>query len=280
MAASGSASSSDRSFFDNRFLSDVTLKFGGQQLSCHKVVLARRSEYFFRAFSSHFPVASSNEVDLGDDENPEAIRAMIRHIYDLAYDKMIEENTVDDSAAYSTNEDLLFHIAVFTAADKYDVASLRPLVVKKFIDLMETSWESEGFATSIQKLTGPSAGHLADNTLQAAAAAFCAKNLTKLVKKDEFVKMIQEEEPFTGRLLTGFLNGECDDGCIAVQLKTCKNPGCRHAKLSTTSLARLSTYCAFCAGGPDTEVYNPGGYYEIGLVDYKKVLIKPNPAQW
>lgn len=152
-------------------------------------------------------VASSNEVDLGDEEDAEAIRAMIRHIYGLRYDKMLEENTLDDAAAFSTNEDLLFHIAVFTAADKYDVASLRPLVVKKFEGLMETSWESENFAISMQKLTGPSAGHLADNTLQAATAAFCARNLLKLIKKDAFVKMIQEEEPFTGRLLTNYLGG-------------------------------------------------------------------------
>ncbi|KAG9598890.1 hypothetical protein KCU77_g6244, partial [Aureobasidium melanogenum] len=170
-------------------------------------LLARKPEYFFRAFSSQFSVASCNEVDLGDDEDAEAIRAMIRHIYGLRYDKMLEENTVDDSAAFSTNEDLLFHISVFTAADKYDVASLRPLVVNKFEGLMETSWESESFATSMQKLTGPSAGHLADNTLQAAAAAFCARNLLKLIKKDSFVKMIQEEEPFTGRLLTNYLGG-------------------------------------------------------------------------
>jgi hypothetical protein len=95
---------------------------------------------------------------------------MIRHMYHLPYDKMLQENTVDGSAVYSTNKDLLFHIAVFTAADKYDVASLRPLVVKKFKDLMEIWQSSPKFATSIQKLMGPSAGHLADDTLQAAAA--------------------------------------------------------------------------------------------------------------
>ncbi|KEQ61160.1 uncharacterized protein M437DRAFT_26213, partial [Aureobasidium melanogenum CBS 110374] len=193
------------SFFNNEFLSDVTLKFGGQQLSCHKVVLARKSEYFFRAFSSQFPVASSNEVDLGDDEDPEAILAMIRHIYDLPYDMMIEGNTVDDSAPYSTNEDLLFHINVYAVADKYDVPSLRPIVVKKFEDLMEITWESDDFVARIQKLTGPSMGHIADPSVQAAAAAFCAKHLHKLAKQDNFVEMIQDEGPFVGRLLVRFL---------------------------------------------------------------------------
>ncbi|KAG9524724.1 hypothetical protein KCV07_g1658, partial [Aureobasidium melanogenum] len=274
MATSGSASSGDRSLLNNEFLSDVTLKFGGQQLSCHKVVLARKSEYFFRAFSSQFSVASSNEVDLGDNEDAEAIRAMIRHIYDLPYDQMLDVNSVDDSAAYSTNEDLLFHIAVFTAADKYDVASLRPLVVKKFEDLMETNWESESFATSIQKLTGPSAGHLADNTLQAAAAAFCAKNLTKLIKKDEFVEMIQEQEPFTGRLLTGFLTGGFME---TVQLRTCSGVSCRNTEPSESSLQALWSCCVVCGYDVNksysTDTFGGERYGHRGTVDYRKAFI-------
>ncbi|KAI4744536.1 hypothetical protein E4T50_05144 [Aureobasidium sp. EXF-12298] len=255
--------------FDNKFLSDVTIKFGGQELSCHKVVLARKSEYFYRAFSSQFSVASSNEVDLGDDEEPEAIRAMIRHMYDLPYDQVLEDNTADDSAAYSTNEDLLFHIGVFTTADKYDVASLRPLVVKKFEALMETNWESETFATSIQKLTGPSAGHLADTSLQATAAAFCTEKLPELIKNDAFVKMIQDEEPFAGRLLTGLLrSGHCPEGAAAIQLKTCLRPDCLNIDLS--SVNHLSSKCIVCGTAQGTS-YRLGAVYTSGLVDYKKV---------
>jgi hypothetical protein len=217
-------------------------------------------------------VATSNEVDLGEDEEPEAIRAMIRHMYDLSYDQMLEgqEHSVDDTAAYSTNEDLLFHIGVFTAVDKYNVPSLRPLVVKKFKSLMETNWEGENFVASVQKLTGPSAGHLADNTLQAAAAAFCAKHLTQLVKKDAFVKMIHEEEPFAGRLLTGFLNGgEHTEGGSIIQLKSCKKPDC--IVTNPSKINRLTASCIVCKTSGSSEVYT-GTSYEYGLIDYKKVL--------
>jgi hypothetical protein len=243
------------------------------------MALARKSEYFYRAFSSQFSVhqsgpllliskidteqvATSNEVDLGEDEDPDAIRAMIRHMYDLPYDQMLVDNTANDSAAYSTNEDLLFHIGVFTAADKYDVASLRPLVVKKFESLMETNWEGENFAASIQKLTGPSAGHLADNTLQAAAAAFCSKHLIQLVDNDAFVKMVQQEEPFTGRLLTDFLRvEEHTEGCPIIQVKTCKRPVCLN--IEPSEISRLNTNCIACGANANT--------YASGLVDYKKV---------
>lgn len=198
---------------------------------------------------------------------------MIRHIYDLPYDKMLEGNTADDTASYSTNEDLIFHIGVFTAADKYDVASLRPLVVKKFEDLMETTWESEQFATAVQKLTGPSAGHLADNTLQTAAAAFCAKNLTKLIKKETFVSMIQEEEPFTGRLLTDFLAGKSLD---VLQLSTCLRTDCRATNTRTASKIYLNYSCMHCGCSLTSEVYdNMTGTYRtgLGLTVFKKAYI-------
>jgi hypothetical protein len=217
-------------------------------------------------------IATSNEVDLGEDEEPEAIRAMIRHMYDLPYDQMLMGDTADDSAAYSTNEDLLFHIGVFTAADKYDVPSLRPLVVKKFESLMETNWEGEYFAASIQKLTGPSAGHLADNTLQAAAAAFCAKHLTRLVRKDTFVKMIHEEEPFVGRLLTGFLEGgEHSEGPDTIQLKTCLQPACNDPDLSVSG--HFDTHCMVCGINDSGTYYDQRGQLRRGLFDRRKARL-------
>ncbi|THV73809.1 hypothetical protein D6C92_02930 [Aureobasidium pullulans] len=265
MATNTISNRSDRSFFNTEALSDVKIKFSGQQLFCHKTVLARKSEYFYRAFTGQFPVASSSEIDLGDDDDPEAVRAMIRHIYDLPYDQMLEGNTSDDTAAYSTNEDLLFYIAVFTAADKYDVSTLRPLVVKKFEDLMETTWEGDQFATAIQKLTGPSAGHLADNTLQTAAATFCAKNLTKLIKKETFVKMIQDEEPFSGRLLTGFVTGISALPPVPFfrcQQSKCKELGERDPAFLSGVREYAKKHCMHCDWATNTPYYDDNGMYE------------------
>jgi len=223
-------------------------------------------------------IASNSEVNLGDEEDSEAIRGMIRHIYDLPYDQLLDENVIDNSAAFGTNEDLIFHINVLMAADKYDVASLRPLVVKKFEDLMKTNWESESFASSIQRLTGPSAGHLADTTLQVAAATFCAKNLPHLVKNKNFVRMIHEAEPFAGRLLTGFLEDEhkrgkhIPEGAVTIQLKTCKKFACLHAAPSGMSTDRITSYCIMC-GISDAQLTMSNQLRESGLVDYKKMYL-------
>ncbi|KAG9766101.1 hypothetical protein KCU73_g109, partial [Aureobasidium melanogenum] len=266
MATSGSANSGDRRYVIQGAM-PIPADLGTASSTTNSSLMLRSS---LAASSSP---ATSNEVDLGDDKEPEAIRAMIRHMYDLPYDKTIEENTADDSAAYSANEDLLFHIAVFTAADKYDVSSLRPLVVKKFEHHMETHWESESFATSIQKLTGCSAGHLADHTLQAAAAAFCARNLIKLLKNDEFVKIMQEAEPLIGRILTSLLNSESNDH---IQLVTCVNMNCRNTEPSESTLQGLKHHCVVCGGNVDdnvTYVYQGRTYMANGPRNYKKARI-------
>lgn len=44
------------SLFNDEQLSDVTIRFSGQQLFAHKAVLARKSKYFYRAFTGKFPV--------------------------------------------------------------------------------------------------------------------------------------------------------------------------------------------------------------------------------
>ncbi|KAG9592706.1 hypothetical protein KCU77_g4249, partial [Aureobasidium melanogenum] len=232
------------SLYNNNTLSDITVKFNGRQVYAHKAILAQKSAYFMTAFTSLLPVATSEEVDLGVDDDSEAVHAMVRYIYDLPYAQQVTD------IPGSSEESLVSCLNVFTAADKYDVASLRPMVVKRFEDLMETNWESESFATSIQKLT-------------AAAAAFCAKNLPKLIKQDEFVNMIQEEEPFTGRLLTDFLTG----GSIeTVQLRTCNQNSCRNKEPSASNLQGLLYRCVVCG-------YNLNDMYGGSRCDYRKAYV-------
>lgn len=44
------------SFFNDATFSDVKIKFSGQEILAHKSTLARKSEYFFKAFTGQFPV--------------------------------------------------------------------------------------------------------------------------------------------------------------------------------------------------------------------------------
>ncbi|KAH0399124.1 hypothetical protein KCU89_g6529, partial [Aureobasidium melanogenum] len=186
--------------FNDKTLSDVQIKLrDGQSIFAHKALLARRSPWFLRAFTGKFPVASSDEICLDDeDDDPKAVRAMISHIYNLFYDQSL------------FTPDLMFHINVFAAADKYDVPSLRALVVGKLPQLMNQKWSTNQteFCKVIQRLCGPNAADFADKSLQASAASFCSEHIMDLIKLDPFVSMLEEGEPFAGRLLTAVLRGK------------------------------------------------------------------------
>ncbi|KAK5170355.1 uncharacterized protein LTR77_004942 [Saxophila tyrrhenica] len=73
-------------YFNSSTFSDVTLKFSGQELLAHKVILACASPYFKRAFEqTGFKEARSNELVLIGD-NPDAVRGLVAWIYGMHYD--------------------------------------------------------------------------------------------------------------------------------------------------------------------------------------------------
>jgi hypothetical protein len=119
---------------------------------------------------------------------------MIRHTYDPS-------QTVYPSSPITH---LMFHVNVFAAADKYDVPSLRVLVVNKFTQLMKQRYSTsqQEFCTTIQHLCGPAAASFADTSLQKATASYCSDNIRSLIKLDAFVSMLEECGPFTVQLLT------------------------------------------------------------------------------
>jgi hypothetical protein len=121
---------------------------------------------------------------------------MIQHIYDPH----------GTSYLSSPVTDLMHHVNVFAAADKYDVPSLRIPVVSRFAQLLLQKWvDKQEFCTIIQHLCGPNAVSFADTSLQRSAAAFCSGHISSLVKLDAFVSMLEECGPFAARLLTTFL---------------------------------------------------------------------------
>lgn len=166
-------------------------------------------------------VASSGEICLDDeDDNPKAILAMVRHIYGFPYDNLYGSGLPLPPLI----KDLMFHVNVFAAADKYDVPSLRALVIHKFTPLMEQRYSSsqKELCTVIQRLCGPAAANFADTSLQKSAASFCSEHIRDLIKLDAFVSMLEEGEPFAGRLLTTVLRGSPDSVIKTVICQQCR----------------------------------------------------------
>jgi hypothetical protein len=164
---------------------------------------------------------------------------MVRHIYDL-----------DQTVYLSTfKPDLMFHVNVFAAADKYDVPSLRVLVVSKFTQLMRQQWRtSQGeFCMVIQRLCGPDAVSFADASLRRAATEVCTESMLTLIKLDTFVDTLEDCGPFAARLLATFLK---DKRVIhSLRCQKCRSTSERALR------SDLKNRCFTCGNSPSTNTF-------------------------
>lgn len=143
-----------RAYFDDSTLSDLTIRLADRTVHVHRIVLCRRSIYFEKLILGGFKVSKATvalhscpnlpnsqesglkEIELHDDD-PDAMMALFRYIYDLPYNDLFEE--LDERS--DTQTQLQFLAKVYLAADKYQVDGL-PVNVTK---LMETiAWSTEG----------------------------------------------------------------------------------------------------------------------------------------
>ena len=102
------------SAFNNATFSDVTIRFSGREIKCHKLVLSLASDYFKALLDPDKAFAESKQavVELQDDD-PDAVETMLRHIYDFSY-----------QTSKKTAMGLRERICVFNVAQKYLVTGL------------------------------------------------------------------------------------------------------------------------------------------------------------
>ncbi|CAD0114880.1 unnamed protein product [Aureobasidium uvarum] len=173
-------------FYNNEQFSDVVVKFGESRLYAHKVILAKRSAYFARAFLGQFAVASSSTIDLGDEDDPQMIREMIQSMYAC------------DDTLRPDERSLAMLVDTFIIADKYDLLQLR----RKIPDAFETKLSDDYSRNAdefvrliIARVCGPTAIRFADKGLQRSVMNHCKMHLTDLLQDRRFV------EQYTGGTL-------------------------------------------------------------------------------
>ncbi|THY03267.1 pectin lyase-like protein [Aureobasidium pullulans] len=166
---SGDISTTDevhRDYFNNETFSDIILKFGNFKIHAHKVILASNSTWFEKAFSSGFSSqeATQTTIDLGNEEDPNLLFAMLNHFYNDDYNNHIgQNNPIRD---HST-----LHLEIFLPADMYDAPCLRDAAKQRFIKGMTNAakWHSPIHDEQIevfQRVVGLDAVQFADVSLQ------------------------------------------------------------------------------------------------------------------
>jgi hypothetical protein len=113
--------------------------------------------------------------------------AMLRHLYGAHYSKQKEFS--DDGMAE-------FHLSVFILGDKYDISSLRDEASDCFICFLEEERQSESFFDRtiyvIQKLLGPDAPQLADQSLTEYTSLFVLEHFCLLLSDRTFRDLLAE----------------------------------------------------------------------------------------
>ncbi|KAG9660044.1 hypothetical protein KCU64_g3461, partial [Aureobasidium melanogenum] len=178
-----------RTFFNDEQFSDIIVKFGDKQIFAHRVTLAVGSVWFEKALCGNFSEANKKVIELHDDASFDAIMAMLRHLYGLRY--LEQELELDERRI------LGFHLTVFMLGDKYDIKTLRSDAAELFGDFLqmeEENSENSGFwdetIYAIQKVLGPNAPQLADQSLAEDAQDFAIKNFELLFQDITFRGLI------------------------------------------------------------------------------------------
>ncbi|EMC96344.1 hypothetical protein BAUCODRAFT_472268 [Baudoinia panamericana UAMH 10762] len=139
----------ERSLFNNPAYSDITIKFGSRERKCHKLILCLKSTYFDelcgrgKAFAE--AQTGTSAIELHDDDE-DAVDAMLRWLYTSKYDVASSE-----TAQVSP----MFHLALYTVADKYLLDDLRDEAYDPVCGALDNISVAE-LANYIEHIFGPS----------------------------------------------------------------------------------------------------------------------------
>ncbi|THY13913.1 hypothetical protein D6D01_08246, partial [Aureobasidium pullulans] len=153
------------------------------------VILANGgSVWFEKALLGNFSEAKQDILDLGDDDDPDAVCALIKHLYGNTYH---EQNVPFDHGEYYDN-----HLTTYTIGDKYDSASLRQQALTKLLrniecELIQPNNEIPDLVIHfIQKIRGPSAIVFGDKAIQTGVCHLVSKYVYDLWNNKTFAALL------------------------------------------------------------------------------------------
>lgn len=144
-------------------------------------------------------VAQSQTFSLGDDDSPEAIWAMFRHMYNFEYTfgkDLNGENALD------------YHIDVYEIADKYDCPSLRQKAVQGFSNCMRTFLTDSEIGETVpivRRICGSAASHPANSEIRVLMVKFLYYHSTELTKDIAFIEALAVGDLFDATSANDFL---------------------------------------------------------------------------
>ncbi|THX34638.1 hypothetical protein D6D10_07500 [Aureobasidium pullulans] len=178
--------SKKQKLYNNPALSDVIVQFGEYRLYGHKAILANGgSVWFEKALLGNFSEAKQDILDLGEEDDPDAVCALIKHLYGDTYH---EQDVPFDHGEYDN------HLTVYTIGDKYDSATLRQQALNRLLSSIESELSYRDIPVPvihfIQKILGPSAIVFGDKAIQTGVCQLVSKYVYNLWNSKTFAALL------------------------------------------------------------------------------------------
>ncbi|THZ17159.1 hypothetical protein D6C89_08913, partial [Aureobasidium pullulans] len=196
-----------RNFFNDEELSDVIIKFGEKQVFAHKVILASGSIWFEKALLGNFSEAKKKVIDLGTEDDPDALIAMLKHQYGYGF---ACQDVPDERSEDCVN----YYLNVYKLADFYDVDALGTDVVQSIKEHLTSDigfcgtkyglYEETIFG--MQRVLGPEAVQYADKLLLSTMKEFVLQWAKELMHEKKFVQELALGKMFDKEFGIVFLN--------------------------------------------------------------------------
>lgn len=146
--------------------------------------------------------ANKGVIELHDeDASPNAIMAMLRHLYGSRYEEQKIQLVAQEIAE--------FHLMLFILGDKYDIKTLREDAKARFEKFLKAELADDEFYDetiyAIQKLLGPNDLQLADDSLGLSVEDFVLDYPIDMFHNDIFRRLMAEGNMLKTKLAVDFL---------------------------------------------------------------------------
>ncbi|KAI4752799.1 hypothetical protein E4T51_14051 [Aureobasidium sp. EXF-12344] len=183
-------------FFSDKTLSDVIVKFGNQEIFAHRLILVKSSVWFEKALLGEFKESKQTVIDIGDDDDPIAVTAMLRFFYEGNY-------CLDDFDGKSANQ----HLTMYRLVDLYDAPDLRKAASRHLINSFRAfspGWNdsdqhliADRVVQLVQQILGPSADTFADNSIQQDVFKFILQGANSFYNNELFQELLSNGSMFS-----------------------------------------------------------------------------------
>ncbi|EEP81658.1 predicted protein [Uncinocarpus reesii 1704] len=215
-------------YHDSGQFTDLTIRVAGEEFKVHRVIVCSQSEYFSRLYDGDWKETARNEVDIEEAE-PGVVEAMICFMYNRNYDS--------SGGPQCRVSPLFLNAQVYSLAERLGIPCLMEKAKEIFKDIASTCWDMDDFPPVILEVytTTPET----DRGLRDLIVRTCIANLESLLKKGEFLSVLESCAPFSADIARTLAK------ISTVQRNIYQCPDCRNQFEASISGGQIS-YCVHC----------------------------------